>query len=119
MLAVTPVEATTERAMGRTWQSWLRDGLGVLALVLALLNVVGAQRNRNLQGEVDTAQTALQRGQAFANVNNSLIQLLAKAAAERNDPAIRDLLARNGVTFKLSAAPATTAPPAAAPAPAP
>lgn len=96
--------------MRTNWQAWLRDGLGVLALVLALLNVIGAQRNRGLQAEVDAAQGTLQRGQAFANVNNSLIQLLAKAAAERNDPAIRDLLARNGITFKLSAAPAAAAP---------
>lgn len=92
--------------MRRTWQTWLRDGLGVVALLLAVLNVAGAQRNRGLQAEVDTAQANLQRGQAFANVNNSLIQLLAKAAAERNDPALRALLARNGVTFKVSAAPA-------------
>lgn len=93
-----------------SWQAWLRDGLGALALILALLNVIGAQRNRTLQAEVDTAQASLQRAQAFVNVNNGLIQLLAKAAAERNDPAIRDLLARNGVTFKLSAAPAAAAP---------
>lgn len=112
MLAIDPVTVRGERAVQRTWQTWLRDGLGVLALILALLNVVGAQLNRNLQGDVDTAQAALQRGQAFTNVNNSLIQLLAKAAAERNDPALRDLLARNGVTFKLSAAPvAAPAPP--------
>jgi hypothetical protein len=109
MLAISLVEAKGERAMQRNWLAWLRDGLGVLALFLALLNVAGAQRNRNLQGKVDTAQAALQRGQAFANVNNSLIQLLAKAAAERNDTAIRNLLARNGVTFKLSAAPAGAA----------
>ena len=44
-----------------------------------------------------------------------LIQLLAKAAAERNDQAIRDLLARNGVTFRVSAAPAAA--PATVPAP--
>ncbi len=96
--------------MHRSWQVWLRDGLGVLALLLAIVNVAGAQRNRSLQGEVDTAQANVQRGQAFANVNNSLIQLLAKAAAEGNDPAIRALLASNGITFKVSAAPATSAP---------
>jgi hypothetical protein len=111
MLSVTPVEAKEARSAVRQWPIWLRDGLGVLALVLAVLNVAGAQRNRGLQAVVDTAQAAVQRGQAFANVNNSLIQLLAKTAAERNDPALRELLARNGVTFQVSGAPA------AAPAP--
>jgi len=88
---------------------WLRDGLGVIALVLAVLNIAGAERNRALQAEVTAGQAVLQRGQTFANVNNSLIQLLAKAAAESNDSAIRDLLARNGVTFELKAAPANAA----------
>lgn len=115
MLAMTPVETKEERQVQRRWTIWLRDGLGILALVLAVLNVAGAQRNRDLQAQVNTTQAALQRGQAFANVNNSLIQLLAKAAAERNDPAIRELLARNGVTFKVAPAPATA--PAAAPVP--
>jgi hypothetical protein len=112
MLSVTPAEAKEERSAVRRWPAWLRDGLGVLTLVLAILNVAGAQRNRALQADVNTAQAALQRGQAFANVNNSLIQLLAKTAAERNDPALRDLLARNGVTFQVSSGPATGPTPA-------
>ena len=99
----------------RPWRAWLRDGLGVVALVLALLNVAAAQRNRALQAEVAERQTALQRGQTFANVNNSLIQLLAKAAVERNDTAVRDLLARNGVTFQVTPGP-TPAPAAPSPA---
>ena len=98
--------------MERDRSTWLRDGVGVIALVLALLNVAGAQRNRALQAAVDTSQQALQRGQAFANVNNSLIQLLAKAAAERNDPALRELLARNGITYQVSGASAAAPTPA-------
>lgn len=106
MLTRTAVEPREERIKTRHWSTWLRDGLGVLALLLALLNVAGAQRNRSLQTEVDQAQAQLQRGQAFANVNNSLIQLLAKTAAERNDPALRGLLASNGITYQVSAPPA-------------
>lgn len=93
----------------RSWQAWLRDSLGVLALMLAVLNIAGAQRNRALQAEVTAGQAVQERGQTFANVNNSLIQLLAKSAAEKNDGALRDLLARNGVTFQLNAAPANAA----------
>ncbi len=87
---------------------WLRDGLAVLALVLAVLNVAGAQRNRGLQQELDAARPELVKGQAFANVNNGLIQLLAKAAVEKQDRALRDLLARNGVTFRVNPGPGAT-----------
>ena len=95
---------------GRGWPYWLRNGLGGLALVLAVLSVISAQANRGLQQEVDAARPDLAKGQTFANVDNSLIQLLAKAAVEKNDAALRDLLARNGVTFRVNG-PATGAPP--------
>ena len=94
------------------WAYWLRNGLGALALVLAVLSVVGAQINRGLQQQVDAVRPDLAKGQTFANIDNSLIRLLAKAAVEKNDTALRDLLARNGVTFKVDGA----APSAAAPA---
>jgi len=94
----------------RSWQAWLRDGLGALALLLAVLNVAGAQRNRGLQATVDAQQANVVRGQTFANLNNNLVQLLAKTAAEQNDAALRQLLANNGVTFQVQA----PAPPAGA-----
>ncbi len=90
----------------RTVARWLGEGLGVLALLLAVLNVAGAQRNRALQADIDAQQPNVQRGQTFTNVNNSVIQLMARAAAEQNDAALRDLLASNGVTFQVQA-PAT------------
>ena len=101
----------------RDWPRLVRTAIGVLALVLAVFNVAGAQRNRGLQKEVDATRVELAKSQAFANVNNTLIQLLAKAAAEKNDAALRELLARNGVTFSVKpppTAPALAAPPAAA-----
>ncbi|WP_152417373.1 hypothetical protein [Sandarakinorhabdus sp. AAP62] len=103
MSDMTEVKLGSDEGKGGRTGALARDGLAVLALVLALLNVAGAQRNRALQSEVEEGQQALVRGQTFANVNNSLIQLLAKTAAERNDPALRELLARNGITFQVSA----------------
>lgn len=82
---------------------FLRAILGLAAIVLAVLNVTGAQRNRALQAEIEAQQAAVQRGQTFANLNNSLIQLLARTAAEQNDPALRTLLSDNGVTFQVQA----------------
>lgn len=82
---------------------WRQNGLGLLALILALANLVQGYYNRKLQDDVVSGQAQLGKAQTLANVNNSLVQLLAKAAAENNDNDIRDLLARNGVTFKANA----------------
>ncbi|MBK6721019.1 MAG: hypothetical protein IPG62_14355 [Sphingomonadales bacterium] len=83
---------------------WKPNALALLALVLALANMLQAYLNRGLQAEVLDGQAQLAKAQTLANVDNSLIQLLAKSAAENDDKALRDLLARNGVTFKANAA---------------
>ena len=83
--------------------------LGVLAMILAIATVVQAASNRSLQGKVAAGQAKLAQAQAMANLNNSLIQLMAKTAAEKDDRAIRDLLARNGVTFNSPPAPVADA----------
>jgi hypothetical protein len=74
--------------------------LGALALILAIVSVVQSARNRGLQKQVADGQAKLAAAQTVANLDNSLIQLMAKAAADKNDGAMRDLLARNGVTLK-------------------
>ena len=89
--------------------------LGGLALVLAVVSVVQSGANQDLQETASANQAQLQKAQTLATVDNNLVQLLAKAAAEGNDSDIRALLAQNGVTFRTrpaSAAP-TAAPPAA------
>ena len=82
---------------------WKANALGFLALLLALANLAQSYFNRDLQNQVSAGQAQLAKAQTLANVDNSLIQLLAKSAAENNDTALRDLLARNGVTFKANA----------------
>lgn len=93
----------------RGWASWLRDGLALLAVILAIFVTFEGVQNRALQDKVEVGHTALVRSQTFTNLDNGLIQLVAKTAAEKNDAELRALLAQNGVTFKLQ--------PGAAPAP--
>jgi cell division protein FtsB len=80
--------------------------LGALALILAVVVVVQSASNRALQQKIATGQAKLAQAQTMANLDNSLVQLMAKAAADRNDSALRNLLARNGVTFKTPPVPA-------------
>ena len=83
--------------------------LGLVAIVAALLLVTLGVLNRSLQAEAAAGQAKIAAAQTAATVNNNLIRLLAKAAAEKGDERIRDLLARNGITYR----PATPAAPAA------
>ncbi len=84
--------------------------LGGLALLLAIVTVVQGMSNRSLQQEVATGQAQVAKAQTLANLDNSLVQLMAKSAVDNNDNALRDLLARNGVTFKANASAAAAAP---------
>ncbi|MGI4880223.1 MAG: hypothetical protein ACRYG4_22365 [Janthinobacterium lividum] len=82
--------------------------LGAFALMLAVATVVQVRSNNDLQAAVAQGQTQIAKAQALANVDNELVGLLAKAAAENHDDAIRGLLAQNGVTFKAGPAPGVT-----------
>ena len=91
--------------------------LGAIALLAALVLVVTSMLNRSLQAQVAAGQAKIANAQAAANVNNGLIRLLAKSAAETGDPQIRTLLAQNGITYQPTAgAGAAAVPPAATPA---
>ena len=90
--------------------------LGIVAVLLAIVLVVTGGMNRSLQARVAAGQAKIANAQAAANVNNNLIRMLAKSAAENNDAQLRTLLARNGITFQQGAGSAAAAPPASTPA---
>ncbi len=101
-----------ERAVGR--RDRVQLVLGVVALLAATVLVIMGQVNRSLQAQVAAGQAKIASAQAAANVNNSLIRLLAKSAAETGDTQIRTLLAQNGITFQQAPGGGTTATPAGA-----
>ena len=84
-----------------TWGRWLHAGLGAIAMLLATTIVVQGEMNRSAAAAAEVQRVELVRTQQFAQVDNALVQILAKTAAERNDPALRALLAANGVTFNV------------------
>jgi len=79
----------------------LKIGLSAVALIMAVFMAFESAHNRALQEKVGKERETLARAQTFTNLDNSLVQLLAKTAAEKNDQALRNLLADNGVTFKV------------------
>jgi hypothetical protein len=93
------------------WVRWLRDGLATVALVLAVAVFYEGVQMRALQDRVNAEHADLVKAQTFANLDNGVVQLIAKTAADKNDADLRALLASNGVTFRVQ--------PGAAAAPAP
>jgi len=89
--------------LASAWIGRVAAGLSVVVLLLAIALVVLGVQNRSLQDQVAGGRQQLNRAQTFAGLDNSLVQLLAKTAAEKNDDALKDLLSHNGVTFKVEA----------------
>ena len=102
------VRANGERIDGGVAAGRIQLALGIVAIILAMMLVALGELNRSSQARVAAGQARIAGAQAANNVNNTLIRLLARSAAEDGDPQLRALLARNGITFAPAA-------PAAAP----
>ena len=84
--------------------------LGAIVLVLGVMTMWSAGTNRGLQQTLAANQEKVAKAQAAANLDNNLVQMLAKAAVDDKDSALRELLRVNGVTLKQDAAPVTPKP---------
>ena len=73
-------------------------------MVLAGLSLVQANTNRDLQQTAAANQTRIDRANTFANLDNGLIQLVAKSAVDDDDAALTKLLSDNGITFRKTPA---------------
>lgn len=82
---------------------WILTVVSAVTLVLALVDVVMTSRVRDLQADVARRQQYLNQSVALGRLNQQIIQTLARLSAQSNDDAIRSLLAKNGVTFKVNA----------------
>jgi hypothetical protein len=81
---------------------WTATGLAGLSLVLVLVNALLARSNESARLEVNQRQLSINEWTLEQRQNQDLIQMLAVASARDNDAAIRDLLAKNGVTFTVN-----------------
>jgi hypothetical protein len=91
--------------------------LGVVALGLAIWGGIVSSQNRETRQLVVERQQQLANGQAIAQVNTAVQQLLMRAAAETGDQDIVLLLQANGVAFVPPSGPAPGPAPRPAPAP--
>jgi len=81
---------------------WSATGLAGLSLVLVIVNAVLARSNESARIEVNQRQLSINEWVLEQRQNQDLIQMLALASVRNNNAAIRDLLAKNGVTFTVN-----------------
>lgn len=74
--------------------------LGTVVLILGVWTVWQSSDNRELQQAMADNQQKQAKIQTIANLDNNLVQLLAKSAVDDKDGALRELLLENGVTLK-------------------
>lgn len=89
----------TSRKSGRDWKFFVVATLATICALLTAFNLLLGASVRDLQTEVATRQQFINESVPLARVNNQIIQALANMSARSNDVALRDMLARHGVTF--------------------
>ena len=89
---------------------WAAISLSWLALLLLVFNIALVGGNHKTQDEVVSRQAQINRGATLNQMNNNLVQALAEIATTKNNDAIRGLLAAQGITVKIAAPKAATAP---------
>lgn len=87
------------RSAARDWKLWLLGTLTALCALVSVYNLVLGADVRELQANVAARQQFINESVPLARVNSQIIQTLANMSARSNDAAIRDMLARHGVTF--------------------
>lgn len=90
-------------------------GAAIAALVLIVAAFVLTQFNRSAQEEINQRQQFINQGIEVGHVDQMLTHALAVAAIRDDDPKLKAILARAGITVHATA-PAGAAPAAASPA---
>jgi hypothetical protein len=93
----------------RDWKFWVLAMLAVICAGVTVFNTSLRTGVRERQVQLAARQQFINESMTLARVNSQLIQTLANMSAQSNDEAIREMLARHGVTF--STPPATSGQP--------
>jgi len=80
-------------------QFWILNGLAGLLIVLFILQIVLVRSAIYEQNQVALAQQALQQGQAFQGNLKQLAMRIVQVSQQTNDQGLKDILARQQITF--------------------
>ena len=94
---------------------WILTALAAIGLVLALTNMAIFGQNRQAQVELNARTQYIQQSAQLEPLYREMVKALADLSVRNNDPQLRELLAKQGITVSANSAPATNAPSAGAP----
>ena len=86
-------------------QFWLLTLMGLTALAVVIVNIFTMMNNAELRSEVNQRQQFINQSIKLGRLHNQLIQGLAQLSARTDDEQLRQLLAKHGINFTVSAKP--------------
>jgi hypothetical protein len=84
--------------------------VAVISLLLAITNIALTELNKRIQTEVAARNQAIQQRVALEALSRDLVSAIANLAVQRNDGAMRSVLADHGITLNAPAPSAEPAP---------
>ena len=94
-------------------QFWILSGLASLCVVLVLANIVLFVQNRQMQADINQRAQYIQRTAQLEPLYRDIVKALADLSVRNNDPQLRDVLSKQGITISTNPTPAVPAAPAA------
>ena len=91
-------------------QFWILNGLAGFLVLLFVVQIVLVRSAIYEQNQVALAQQALQQGQAFQGNLKQLAMRIVQVSQQTNDQGLKDILARQQITFTPQGADGATAP---------
>lgn len=86
--------------------SWAAVGAAALSIVLVGTDIWLFVANQSLQRQVNQRQAVINQAEQINRLDATLVRALARQAASQHDDTIREVLARNGVTYRVTPPPA-------------
>lgn len=87
----------------KMWQFVIALILGLACAGLSAFGIITGMTNQNLQGQLQQQQLEISRGNLSQQVGTNLVREIATKSA--TDPALKDLLTRNGFVLNENAVP--------------
>jgi hypothetical protein len=87
----------------KSWQFIIALIVGFVCAGLSAFGIITGLNNQNLQGQLQQQQLEISRGNLSQQVGTNLVREIATQSS--TDPALKDLLTRNGFVLNENAVP--------------